>query len=115
MQPHLLGLVAQMCCFQYNDKENTLADGTQPCTSCNDFSACCAAVLGFAACGAVWIATCFICGAAAPGVKIECKPCGGTGLVVRKGRKFVPSNQGMKRDASDAAPASATSRLPGRL
>ena len=109
MQPHLLGLVAQMCCFQYDDTENTLVDGTQPCTSCKNFVACLAGVLTFATCGAMWIATCFICGDAAPGVKIECKPCGGTGFVVRKGQKFVPSNHGMKRDASDAAPASATS------
>ena len=86
-----------MCCFQYDDTENTLVDGTLPCTSCKNFVACLAGVLTFATCGAMWIATCFICGDAAPGVKIECKPCDGTGFVVRKRRIFVPSNQGMER------------------
>ena len=94
-----------MCCFQYDDTENTLVDGTLPCTSCKNFVACLAGVLTFATCGVVWIATCFLCGDAAPGVKIECEPCGGTGFVMRKTfgndlynrRIFVPSNQGMER------------------
>ena len=62
-----------------------------------NFVACLAGVLTFATCGVAWIATCFIWGDAAPGVKIECEPCGGTGFVVRKRRIFVPSNQGMER------------------
>ena len=110
LQPHLLGLVAQMCCFQYDEKENKLADGTQPCRSSDDGLACCIGVCGFAACGVVWIACCFFCGDAAPGVKKECQPCGGTGFVVRNEGKFVPSNEGMERDAADAAPASAGER-----
>ena len=97
MQPHLLGLVAQACCYHWDEKENTLADGTQPCTSRPNLVACLAGVLTLATCGVVWIATCFLCGDAAPGVKIECEPCGGTGFVVRKRRIFVPSNQGMER------------------
>ena len=109
MQPHLLGLVAQMCCFQYEEKENKLADGRQPCRSSEDGVACCVGVCGCAVCGVVWIATGFFCGNAAPGVKNPCEPCGGTGFVARNGGKFVPANLGMERDAADAAPASATS------
>ena len=109
LQPHLLGLVAQACCYHWDETDNTLMDGTQTWSSCDstcdDFVACFIGVVKIATCGVVWIATCFLCGDAAPGVKIECEPCGGTGFVMRKTfgndlynrRIFVPSNQGMER------------------
>ena len=101
--------MAQACCYHWDETDNTLMDGTQTWSSCDstcdDFVACFIGVVKIATCGVVWIATCFLCGDAAPGVKIECEPCGGTGFVVRKTfgnllynrRIFVPSNQGMER------------------